>query len=328
MNCTANSGFVAANRSAGRSEIGQNGQLRLFITGGTGFFGKSMLDCRLRHPEWQWAKAEWVILSRAPERFAAAFPQLVNQPGISLVAGDVRDFAFPQGPFDAIIHAATSAVTTLSDAEMTSVILDGARHVADFAKAADCRTVLFTSSGAVYGPRFTPSCENDACEPATAYGKGKLAAERLLIKAGFDAKIARCFAFTGPYLNRGIHFAIGNFIQNCLDGKPIIINGDGTPLRSYLYADDLVEWLFAILERGESGRPYNIGSGHALSIFELAKRVRRVLGTRNEIVVKRKPEPGAKPSVYVPEIGRAQGELGLSVSVSLDEAIRCTVDQG
>ena len=298
---------------------------RIFITGGTGFFGKSMLDYRLRHPDWEWAQAEWIILSRSPERFAAEYPRLANQEGVSFVAGDVRDFAFPQGPFDAIIHAATSAVTTLSDAEMTSVILDGARHVADFAKAAGCRTILFTSSGAVYGPRTEPVAESDACNPATVYGEGKLAAERMLAETGLDVKIARCFAFTGPYLNRGIHFAIGNFIQNCLDGDPIIINGDGTPLRSYLYADDLVEWLFAILERGESGRPYNVGSDHALSILELAERVRRVLGTRNEIIVKGRPEPGAKPSVYVPEIGRAQGELGLSVSVSLDEAIRRTV---
>ena len=300
---------------------------RIFITGGTGFFGKSMLDYRLRHPDREWAQAEWVILSRAPERFAAAFPQLVNQPGISFVAGDVRDFAFPHGPFDAIIHAATSAVTTLSDEEMTSVILDGARHVADFAKAADCRTILFTSSGAVYGPRTEQAEEGDACNPTTAYGMGKLAAEQMFVESGFDVKIARCFAFTGPYLNRNIHYAIGNFIQNCLEGKPVIINGDGTPLRSYLYADDLVEWLFAILERGETARPYNVGSNHALPILELAERVRRVLGTRNEIVVKGKSETGAKPSVYVPEIGRAQGELGLSVSVSLDEAIRRTVSQ-
>jgi dTDP-glucose 4,6-dehydratase len=149
----------------------------------------------------------------------------------------------------------------------------------------------------------------------------------MLVESGFDVRIARCFAFTGPYLNRNIHYAIGNFIQDCLDGKPIAINGDGTPLRSYLYADDLVEWLFAILERGETARPYNVGSDHALSILELAERVRRVLGTRNEIVVKGKPEPGAKPSVYVPEIGRAQSELGLSVSVPLDEAIRRTVAQ-
>ena len=294
---------------------------RIFITGGTGFFGKSMLDYRLRHSDWEWAKAEWVILSRAPERFAAASPQLANQPGVSFAVGDVRDFAFPQGHFDAIIHAATSAVTTLSDAEMTSVILDGARHVADFAKAAGCRTILFTSSGAVYGPRITPAREEDACNPATAYGKGKLTAERMLAEKGLDVKIARCFAFVGPHLNRRIHYAIGNFIQDCLDGRPITIKGDGTPLRSYLYADDLVEWLFAILERGKTGRPYNVGSAEGLSIHALAERVRAVLGAQSEVKVLG-GGTGGTPSVYVPEIGRVRRELGLVVGVPLDLAIR------
>ena len=213
---------------------------RIFITGGTGFFGKSMLDYRLRHPEWKWAGAEWIILSRSPEKFVSEHPHLVHQPGMSFVEGDVRDFVFPQGTFDAIIHAATSAVTTLSDAEMTSVIVDGARHVVDCAKAVGCNKILFTSSGAVYGPRISPASEGDACNPMTAYGKGKLVAEKLFIDSGLDVKIARCFAFVGPYLNRRIHYAIGNFIQDCLDGKPIVINGDGTPLRSYMYADDLV----------------------------------------------------------------------------------------
>ena len=93
---------------------------RLFITGGTGFFGKSMLDYRLRHPEWEWAKAEWVVLSRSPERFVASCPRLANQAGVSFVAGDVREFAFPEGRFDAIVHAATSAVTTLSSTSMAT----------------------------------------------------------------------------------------------------------------------------------------------------------------------------------------------------------------
>ena len=298
---------------------------RLFITGGTGFFGKSMLDYRLRHPEWPWAKAEWVVLSRSPEQFKSANAALATQPGISFVVGDVRDFAFPGGYFDAIIHAATSAVTTMSDDEMTSVILDGTKHVAEFAKVAGCRKVLFTSSGAVYGPRTAPASEEDDCRPFTAYGKGKLEAEKILIESGLEAKIARCFAFLGPHLNRGIHFAIGNFIQNCLDGKPIVINGDGTPLRSYLYADDLVEWLFAILQRGESGRPYNVGSDHAVSIRELAETVRDAMGSKSEIVVKGTPKVGEEPSVYVPSIERACSELGLEVKVSLEDAIKFSV---
>ena len=142
---------------------------RIFITGGTGFFGKSMLDYRIRYPEWDWAQAEWVILSRSPERFVAEHPKLAKQAGVSFVSGDVRDFAFPQAPFDAIIHAATSAVTTLSDAEMTSVIVEGARHVVDFAKFAGCKTILFTSSGAVYGPRTDAAHEDDACKVLAAH---------------------------------------------------------------------------------------------------------------------------------------------------------------
>ena len=301
--------------------------MRLFITGGTGFFGKSMLDYRLRHPEWNWARSEWVILSRSPERFAAEHPQLANQAGVSFVPGDVRDFEFPKGPFDAIIHAATSAVTTLSDAEMTSVIVEGARHVVDFAKFAGCKTVLFTSSGAVYGPRMDAAHEDDACHPTTAYGKGKLAAERLLVESELDVKIARCFAFVGPHLNRTIHYAIGNFIQNCLDGAPIVINGDGTPLRSYLYADDLVEWLFSILERGAAGRPYNVGSDEGLSIFALAEKVCTVLGAQSSIEIFGKPS-GALPSVYVPCVCRAQEELGVKVKTFLEDAIRLSAASG
>lgn len=295
---------------------------RLFITGGTGFFGKSMLDYRLRHPEWPWAKAEWVVLSRSPEQFKSANDALATQPGISFVAGDVRDFAFSGGYFDAIIHAATSAVTTMADDEMTSVMLDGTKHIAEFAMTTGCPKVLFTSSGAVYGPRTAPANEEDDCRPFTAYGKGKLEAEKILIESGLEAKIARCFAFVGPHLNRGIHFAIGNFIQNCLDGNPIVINGDGTPLRSYLYADDLVEWLFAILERGESGRPYNVGSDHAVSIREIAETVRDAMGSKSGIVVKGTPKVGEEPSVYVPSIERTRSELGLEVKVSLEDAIR------
>ena len=293
---------------------------KILFTGGTGFFGKSMLDYRLRHPEWGWSRVEWVLLSRAPEKFRANFPVLSNQPGVSFVAGDVRSFNFPSGGFDAIVHAATSAVNTLSDDEMTSVSVDGTRHVIDFAKVIGCKELLFTSSGAVYGPRTSSAREDDTCKPTTAYGRGKLVAEQMLVDAGLDVKIARCFAFVGPYLNRRIHYAIGNFIQDCLDGNPIAINGDGTPLRSYLYADDLVEWLFAILEHGKSRRPYNMGSDSAISILNLAKTVCSALDRNCEIVVNGKAMP-APPSVYVPDVTRAREELALEVKVCLEEAI-------
>ena len=294
---------------------------RIFVTGGTGFFGKSILDYLKRHPDFR-AADEWTILSRDPEKFRSRNAALLDQDRkIGFVAGDVRDFK-AEGRYDEIIHAATAAVTTLSDDEMTSTIVEGTRHVLEFAKSCGAKKILLTSSGAVYGPQTASVGEYAPCNPVTAYGKGKLAAERMWAESGLDAKIVRCFAFTGPYLNRDIHYAIGNFIRDCLAGEPIVIKGDGAPQRSYLYADDLVKWLFAVLDRGVSGRPYNVGSPEALSIRDLAERVRAALDSKNDIRILGVPVPGAAPSVYVPDVSRAVRELGLRVTVSLTDAIR------
>ena len=323
---------------------------RILITGGTGFFGKSILDYRLRHPGFL-ADAEITILSRHPDAFIEANPALANQPGLSFIAGDVRTCSTtnftnftnyegarpsetpnscnscnswlntPPPHFDTIIHAATPAVTTLSDEEMYSTIVDGTRNVLSLAKSCGATRILFTSSGAVYGPQTAAASEMTPTNPTTAYGRGKLFAEQLCIDSGIPVKIARCFAFTGPHLNRRIHFAIGNFIQNCLDNEPIIIKGDGTPLRSYLYADDLVEWLFAILDRGKPGRPYNVGSDEAISIRDLATTVRASLNATSEIKALGQSISGAA-NVYVPDISRIRDELGVTIKTNLSDAIR------
>ncbi|MBQ0031407.1 MAG: NAD(P)-dependent oxidoreductase [bacterium] len=298
--------------------------MRVFVTGGTGFFGKSILDYLKRHPGFR-ADDEWTVLSRDPERFQSQNAALLDQGRkIGFVAGDVRDFK-AKGRYDEIIHAATAAVTTMADDEMTSTIVEGTRHVLAFAKSCGAKKILLTSSGAVYGPQTAPVGEDAPCNPVTAYGKGKLAAEGMCAASGLDAKIVRCFAFVGPYLNRDIHYAIGNFMRDCLAGEPIVIKGDGTPLRSYLYADDLVEWLFAILDRGSSGRPYNVGSPDGLSIRDLAERVRAALGAKNDIRVLGVPVAGTAPSVYVPDISRARQEFGLGVTVGFADAIRRSV---
>ena len=294
---------------------------RIFVTGGTGFFGKSILDYLKRHPDFR-AGDEWTILSRDPEKFKARNVALLEQDReFGFVAGDVRDFC-AEGHYDEIIHAATAAVTTMADDEMTSTIVEGTRHVLEFAKSCGAKKILLTSSGAVYGPQTAPVGEDAPCNPVTAYGKGKLAAERMCNESGLDAKIVRCFAFVGPYLNRDIHYAVGNFVRDCLAGEAIVIKGDGSPMRSYLYADDLVEWLFAVLDRGASGRPYNVGSPEGLSIREVAERVRAALGVENEIQVLGVPVPEAPPSVYVPDVSHAMRELGLRITVGFVDAIR------
>ena len=164
--------------------------MRIFVTGGTGFFGKSILDYLKRHPDFR-AGDEWMILSRDPERFQSRNAALLDQGRkIGFVTGDVRDFC-AEGRYDEIIHAATAAVTTMADDEMTSTIVEGTRHVLDFAKSSGAKKILLTSSGAVYGPQTAPVGEDAPCNPVTAYGKGKLEAERMCVESGLDAKIVR-----------------------------------------------------------------------------------------------------------------------------------------
>ena len=145
---------------------------------------------------------------------------------------------------------------------------------------------------------------------------------------GIEVKIARCFAFVGPYLPLDAHFAVGNFIRDGLRGGPIVVRGDGTPLRSYLYTADLAAWLWTILFRGASLRPYNVGSAEAGQ--------HRRIGTKRFSGIQPNPRRCGSPQLrmppaspgrarYVPSVERAQRELGLEVSIGQREAIRRTV---
>ncbi len=300
---------------------------RIFITGGTGFFGQSLMDYCLS----QQIALDLVLLSRNPEKMRRLFPSISSSKiRLDFICGDVRNFTFPDGHFDYVIHAATevaSSQATNNPEEMVDVILKGTEHVLSFASHANAKRLLFTSSGAVYGSQPADVLcleENSPLSPQTAYGKGKLQAEELCRNSGLNVILPRCFAFVGPRMDFQGHFAIGNFIMNCLKGENIIIQGDGTALRSYLFADDLVRWLFTILLNGQSGRPYNVGSDRAVSIRELAETVSSLLKTDNSIQVLGHAAPGAAPNRYIPNIQRAQTELGLSVFTDLEEAIQKT----
>jgi dTDP-glucose 4,6-dehydratase len=312
---------------------------RLFITGGTGFFGCWLLETFTWAVDRLGLDTQAVVLTRNIDAFARKAPHLAHHRALSFYQGDVSEFTFPDGSFSHVIHAATEASAALNayaPMAMIDTIVTGTRHVLDFARCAGARKLLLTSSGAVYGRQpstLTHVGEDfsggpDLTDPSSAYGEGKRLAELLTVlfskRSGCECKIARCFAFVGPYLPLDIHFAIGNFIRDALAGQTIRINGDGTPYRSYLYAADLAIWLWTILFRGQSCRPYNVGSAHALSIAEVARIVAGAWEPSVEVSIARAPTPGVLAERYVPSVKRAENELGLREMIGLAEAIRRT----
>jgi dTDP-glucose 4,6-dehydratase len=307
---------------------------RLFVTGGTGFFGCWLLESFAWANERLGLGAEMLVLTRDHESFRRKAPHLAGRPDIQFHPGDVRDFDFPAGSFSHVIHAATAASLSLLNEKpevMLETIVKGTERVLAFAAKCGANKLLLTSSGAVYGrqpPDMTHIPEDYTGVPNTAYGEGKRTSEMLCAVASqshaIQAKIARCFAFVGPYLPLNAHFAIGNFIGDAVNGRPITVAGDGTPYRSYLYAGDLAAWLWTILFRGASNRPYNVGSSQAVTIAETAAEVARAIGQNTVVSIAKKPVPGQPAQRYIPKTNRAADELQLVQWTPLDDAIRST----
>ena len=310
---------------------------RIFITGGTGFIGAWLLE------SFAWANAKLdlgasaTVLSRNPITFAARMPHLAARSDLIFHEGDVRNFSFPAGSFDFVIHAGTTSSAPVEPLEMFATVVDGTRRVLELAATRSTRKLLFVSSGAVYGRQpagLTHVPEDyagapDPLDPASAYGEGKRAAELACAlagqKHGFETKIARGFAFVGPHLPLDAHFAIGNFIRDGLRGGPIRVRGDGTPFRSYLYAADLAAWLWTILLRGKSCHPYNVGSEEALTIAQVARAAAAAFNPERIVIIDKQPVPGAPPQHYVPSTKRAREELGLQTRIALNDAIARTI---
>ena len=312
---------------------------RIFITGGTGFFGCWLLETFAWINEHLRLNAKAVVLTRDPDRLRQQAPALAEHRAIQLYVGDVRDFRFPEGSFSHVVHAATEASASLNSQHpevMLDTIVRGTSRCLKFAETSGARKFLLASSGAVYGTQppeltHTPETYSGGPDPlltSSAYGEGKRVAELqcgLANQSGkLEAKIARCFAFVGPYMKLDQHFAIGNFIHDALRGRPIIVKGDGTPFRSYLYAADLMTWLWTILFRGEAGRAYNVGSEEPISVGELAHLVARLISPPVAVQIKGTTS-GDPAGRYVPCTKRARAELGLQQRVSLADGIQKTM---
>ena len=309
----------------------------LLVIGSSGFFGKSILDSYRRGLLNSWCIDTIIIIARNAETLRKSNPELISS-SVKLLNGDISTCrVIPSA--DYVIHAAASsdaAKYLISPEAEKKNISAGIYNYCDLARKFHKNShIVYCSSGAIYGQQppsmdylsedYIGGSTNNIAESKKDYAVAKRDAENAIVnlgKNGLSVSIARCFAFVGPFLPHDKHFAIGNFIQDGLMRRPIIVKGRNQVYRSYMYADNLVHWLIRICENSNSDCPtYNVGSDYAISIADLAYLVAR----RFDVKVHKAIPAQGNVDRYIPSIAKAKNVFGLDLLIDLDGAIDATI---
>jgi dTDP-glucose 4,6-dehydratase len=315
---------------------------KIFITGGTGYMGKCLLDLLIQGNHELQLNLSITILTRDIKKFQSSFPLGKNSPILNFLESDIRQ-AFDQETkgYDFIIHAATPAATNevieLSKnkpEELLETITDGSHQVLNVCKKNKDARCLYISSGAVYRGindhkifhEQDWNSRNNIPADTDPYMLGKRAAESLFFEAFYNQafknfSIARCFTFIGPYLPLGIHLAGSSFFTNIAKQEPITVNSDGTALRSFMHSYDLAVWLTTILIKGKAAEVYNVGSDEVVTIKDFAKKI-STLFYNHPIIIKEEVPCDPSKKYYLPNINKARQELGLELKYELKQSIQ------
>jgi dTDP-glucose 4,6-dehydratase len=313
------------------------------ITGGTGFIGKWLVASLNFLNSKNDANISITILTRDKKSFINKHNDIKNLKNLYFIESDVRNldqFRYEGKEFDYIVIGANDATYdfSLNVLNLADTLINGTKKILHKFVSKKTKSILHLSSGAVYGDisDYQDGVEEvshanfDINNIGSMYGISKILVESVLDEFGKTNNIkiinARCFAFSGPYLPIDKHFAFGNFIKNALENKDIIISGDGSPVRSYLYPIDLVNFLFKLLRTKDDNIAVNVGSSEALTIKDLAYKVHDVLNVSKDVIIEKNnvnhPE---KSNYYIPNINKAN-KLGLIESISLKNSIIKTYD--
>jgi dTDP-glucose 4,6-dehydratase len=301
---------------------------RAVVTGGAGFLGSHLCERLL-------AEGYGVLcldnfLTGSPANVA----HLLEDPRFRLVRADISDYIHVPGPVDVVLHFASPAspidylLLPIATMKVGSI---GTLHALGLAKEKEARLILASTSETYGDPLVHPQPESywgnvNPVGPRGVYDEAKRFAEALTMAYrrthGVDTGIVRIFNTFGPRMRPNDGRAIPTFIRQALSGEPITVAGDGLQTRSVCYVDDLIEGIVRMLHSKLEG-PVNIGNPHELTVLDLAKWIRDLVGSTSEIAFIARPEDD--PMVRQPDITFAKKELGWSPQVSIEEGLKRTI---
>ena len=257
----------------------------ILITGATGMIGSCLVDLLLCHNELYTDKTINIIaLSRREEKLTERFFDNLSEDYFTVLAHDVTKPLPSDLQFDFAVHAASptdpSVMTKYPVNTMTANFV-GMLNVLEVAKNCKAQRVMLVSSAEVYGnidkelKTETDYGYIDELNVRACYPMSKRAAETLCVsyqaQHGVDTVIARLCHTYGPTMIDGDNRAASSFLRDAALGRKIVLNSNGSTVRSYLYVLDAARGIFFILSKGSAGQAYNVAPNEAVSIGQFAE---------------------------------------------------------
>ena len=235
---------------------------------------------------------------------------------------------------DVVYHLISTTVPTTSNQQIPQEISDNveltSRLLESCVRCGVKKVVYLSSGGTVYGMnQVCPLREGMETNPINSYGVQKVMNEKLLYLYqylyGLDYRIIRLSNPFGPYQRpNGILGAVTTFTYKALKGEEIVVYGDGSVVRDYIYIEDEVKAILNIADDEGEDRLYKVGSGMGTSLCQLLKIIEDTLG----LTLKIRYVPGRAVDVPVNylDISRYEMKFGRFDVLSLPEGIRRTAD--
>jgi len=302
--------------------------LKFLVTGGAGFIGRHLVAKLL------YDQHKITIFDNFSSSSKNDITNLLED-GVSLVTGDILDYDLllkSISSHDFVIHLAaqTSVSESIANPKTTAdIIVDGTVNVLKSCVKTKVKNLIFSSSAAVYGNSLdTLISEDSQLSPLSSYGASKLVAEYNLQTFskffGLNCVSLRLFNVygNGQSTDAGV---IKKFLKNISEETPLEIFGDGIQTRDFVHISDVIEAFYCSIRNIEAkrGEVYNIGSGKATSINELASLLISSKGKDLQLIHKPALEGEIKNSKA--NISLAKNDIGYSPQVSLSDGLASLV---
>ncbi|HVM57782.1 MAG TPA: NAD-dependent epimerase/dehydratase family protein [Gaiellaceae bacterium] len=306
---------------------------RIFVTGGAGFIATTLAR--------ELVYANEVVALDNLHRDALSATDLAEHPNFSFHQADVLDAdavsELARGATHIVHCAAIAGVDTVLESPVRTMRVNmiGTYNVLEAALATrdTLERLVDFSTSEVFGTHAYNVAEGHVStigsvgEARWTYAVSKLAGEHMAHayhdELGVPTVTVRPFNVYGPGQIGG--GAIRAFIEAALAGRDLTIHGDGAQIRAWCYVDDMVDALLLCLERPEAvGQSFNVGNPRsAVTIFDLAQRIKRITGCPGEIVFQ--PLHYTDVELRIPNVAKAREQLGFEAKVELDDGLERTI---